>query len=212
MNEAVRTTASPAAIWVIVIVMSIMTAILVSAASIADSWQARAGSRARGAARLGASVGDLINHDGALGQDKTSSGVPQPGTAGPGEAWSQTRDGAAGAGEPAPTGERVSGGPVPGQRSAGEQEPVQPQHATRLPAGEQPAGRHRPTDPATPETERVETEMAATITAAEAPTRSDLPPVPGGHSMPAQRRADIDRAERTPTGTGTQADEEEDER
>jgi hypothetical protein len=93
MNLAVQTTASTTAIWVIVIVMSIMTVILVSAASIADSWQARAGSRARGAARLGASVGDLINHDGALGPDKTSSGVPQSGTSAPGAAWSQTREG-----------------------------------------------------------------------------------------------------------------------
>jgi hypothetical protein len=181
MNLAVQTTASTTAIWVIVIVMSIMTVILVSAASIADSWQARAGTRARGAARLGASVGDLINHDGALGPDKTSSGVPQSGPSASGAAWSQTREGGA-AGDPAAAAEPVSPGSVPGQRPRNEQRPGD-------------------TDPA-------EATVAETITEAEAPTRPDLPPVPGRPSMPAQRRADADRAEPAPTGTSPQADDD----
>jgi hypothetical protein len=53
MDLAVRTTASTTAIWVIVIVMSIMTAILVSAAPVADRVQVRADRRARRLAALG---------------------------------------------------------------------------------------------------------------------------------------------------------------
>jgi hypothetical protein len=69
MNEAVRTTASPAAIWVIVIVMSIMTVILVSAAAVADSWQARATRRDRGFDRLRPAVADAFTHGAVLSQD-----------------------------------------------------------------------------------------------------------------------------------------------
>jgi hypothetical protein len=163
MDEAVRTTASPATIWVIVVVMSIMTAILVSAASIADSWQVRAGRRGRGVARLGASVGDLINHDGALGPDMTSSGRSQAGADGPGAAWSQTREGTA-AGEPALAEEQAPRVPVPRPRFANEQLPVQPPSAWPRPRQEQLAGLRR----------REETDPAA-----EAPTLPDLPAVPG---------------------------------
>jgi hypothetical protein len=53
MDLAVRTTASTTEIWVIVIAMSILTAILVSAPAIADSWQVRANRRARRLAALG---------------------------------------------------------------------------------------------------------------------------------------------------------------
>jgi hypothetical protein len=83
MNEAVRTTASPAAIWVIVVVMSIMTAILVSAAAVADSWQARATRRARGFDRLRPAVADAFTRGAALSQDaaeaKTGGGEGTPG-------------------------------------------------------------------------------------------------------------------------------------
>jgi hypothetical protein len=175
MDEALKTTASPATIWVIVIVMSIMTVILVSAASIADSYQVRAARRGRSVARLGASVSDLIHHDGALGPDMTSSGASQSGPEGPDTAWSQTREG-----------DQRSRVAVPRPRFANEQLPVQPPSAWPRPRQEQLAGRHR----------REETEPAA-----EAPTLPDLPAVPGRHATPGQRSGDADRAERSRAGT-----------
>jgi hypothetical protein len=175
MDEALKTTASPATIWVIVIVMSIMTAILVSAASIADSYQVRAGRRVRGVARLGASVSDLIHHDGALGPDMTSSGVSQSGPEATDTAWS-----------PTPEGDQGSGVAVPRPRFANEQLPVQPPSAWPRPRQEQQAGRRRPEE---------------TDAATEAPTLPDLPAVPGRHAAPGQRRGDSDRAERSRAGT-----------
>ena len=53
MDLAVRTVASTAEIWVMVIVLSILTGILVSAAAMADAWQVRANRRARRLAALG---------------------------------------------------------------------------------------------------------------------------------------------------------------
>ncbi len=47
MDEAVRTVAPTAAIWVIVIVMSILAAFMVTAPLVADITQARAGRRRR---------------------------------------------------------------------------------------------------------------------------------------------------------------------
>jgi hypothetical protein len=185
MDEALRTTASPATIWVIVVVMSIFTAILVSAASIADSWQVRADRREGGVARLRGSVGDLINHDGALGPDMTSSGASQSGTDGPDEPWSQTRE-EAGVSEPALAGGRAPRVAVPGPRLANEQQPVQPPSAWPRPMEVEEARRHQSegTDPA-----------------AEAPTLPDLPAVPGRQATPGQRSGDSDRAVRTQAGS-----------
>ena len=53
MDLAVKTVASTAEIWVMVIVLSILTGILVSAAAMADAWQVRANRRARRLAALG---------------------------------------------------------------------------------------------------------------------------------------------------------------
>jgi hypothetical protein len=69
MNEAMRTTASPAAIWAIVIIMPIMTMILITAAAVANSWQARVVLRARGAGQLGPAIADVFTHTGAPGAD-----------------------------------------------------------------------------------------------------------------------------------------------
>jgi hypothetical protein len=53
MVEAVQTTASPAAIWVMCVVMSILAGFMVSGVLIADAQQARASRRARMARELG---------------------------------------------------------------------------------------------------------------------------------------------------------------
>ncbi len=95
MDEAVRTTASPAAIWVIVVVMSIFTAILVSAAAVADSWQARANRRAK---RFGVMLPGFVQPGTELSGDLASEDLIDPG-AGDGEAG----DAAAPTGAEAPT-------------------------------------------------------------------------------------------------------------
>jgi hypothetical protein len=90
VHEAMRTTASPTAIWAIVIIMPILTMILISAAAVADSWQARANRRARGARQLGPAIVDVFTHTGALGEDTartdmTSGGRADTGAAAAGE-------------------------------------------------------------------------------------------------------------------------------
>jgi hypothetical protein len=187
MDEAVRTTASPAAIWVIVIVMSIMTMILVSAAAVADSWQARIVRRARGA-RLGPAIGDVFTHAGTLGADSagtdmTSADAPQSGTADPSATGSETR--AYGpAGESTAAEERGSREPVPAPR-------------TEQAAGQQPSGQHQ---------------REAADPGGDAPTLPDLPPVAGRQAMPPPRSGDTDRAERSRSRTGTPEDDEAGER
>lgn len=57
MDEAAQTLASPAATWVIVIVMSIMTAILVGATIVADGVQNRENRRDRAARGLASGHG-----------------------------------------------------------------------------------------------------------------------------------------------------------
>ena len=168
MNEAVRTTASPAAIWVIVVAMSIFTVILVSATAVADSWQARTGRRAR---RFGVMLPGGVRPGTELSGDLASEDLidPEAGPVGAGEAVPAPRSG----GRPARPAETpvgtMAGGP-----------PATPPDG--LPAG-------RPRRSAS---ER--SADAATLAGAEAPTRPDLPPVPGKHAMPAQREADFDQA------------------
>jgi len=105
MDEAVRTTASPAAIWMIVVVMSIFTAILVSAAAMADSWQARANRRAR---RFGVMLPGFVQPGTELSGDLASEDLIDPGaapvTAGvPGQGGGEADDAAALTGAEAPT-------------------------------------------------------------------------------------------------------------
>ena len=76
MDLAVRTTASPTAIWVMVIMLSILTGILVSAAAMADAWQVRANRRARRLAALG--FREISSAD-AAGAGRETVPVPRPG-------------------------------------------------------------------------------------------------------------------------------------
>lgn len=111
MGEAVRTVASPAVTWVIVVVMSVLTAVMVSAAVIADSRQARANSRRRltgvpepevGGARLDASA--------ALREPDVPAALTEGQT--PFEAAGNT---AARQGVPAPRTPRAAGAAGPGR-------------------------------------------------------------------------------------------------
>jgi hypothetical protein len=68
MVEAAQTTASPAAIWVMCVVMTVLAGFMVSGVLVADSSQARASRRARlarglGAASDGAWVGGSVPGD-----------------------------------------------------------------------------------------------------------------------------------------------------
>ena len=119
MDLAVRTTASPTAIWVIVIVMSICTGILVSAAGIADSRQARASRRRAG-------VFSLESTSAPAGTAAMDAGAGPPA---PGEQASGPMSGRAPAGEPVPA--PRSGGDTAGQPGPARQAP-----------GLQPTGRH----------------------------------------------------------------------
>jgi hypothetical protein len=170
MDEAVRTTASPAAIWVIVIVMSICTVILVSAAAMADSWQARANRRARrfgvmlpGFVRPGTELSgdlagqDLIEPEEALAAAGTAETVPAPrspragGPAAPPdegpagrhrrEAGEAADDAAALAGAEAPT--RPDLPPVPGRHAMPAQRDADFDRAAgSRREGSRPDGRH----------------------------------------------------------------------
>jgi hypothetical protein len=73
MVEAVRTTASPAGLWVVVVLMSLLTALLVSAPLVADSVQARYISSRRRMSELGS-----VPADGAAEAD----GAPEAAGAG----------------------------------------------------------------------------------------------------------------------------------
>jgi hypothetical protein len=216
MDEAVRTTASPAAIWVIVGVMSVMTMILISAAAIADSWQARVDRRERGSG-LGPAIADVFTHAGSLGAEpgrgRTGAGRTGAGGASAGGASAGATDaGGASAGGPAVaentaadsmaadgstgTGQRASSEPVPAQRAgsvAGPRPTAGEPSAGEPASDEQQTGRHR----------RMEADPAG-----ETPTLPDLPPVSGRHAMPPPRSGDTDRPERSRTGTaGTPEDD-----
>jgi len=183
MNEAVRTTASPLAIWVIVAVMSVMTMILVSAAAVADSWQARIDRRARGSG-MGHAIADVFTHTGSLGADDSPGAGNTSGTGAGVSADESTAVDSVAAGKSTEAGERGVREPVPAQRS---KQPAAGRRAT----AEQPDGQLRQTE-ADPE--------------GEPPTLPDLPPVAGRRAMPAPRRGDADRPERSRTGTSTPED------
>jgi hypothetical protein len=170
MLEAVRTTASPAMIWTIVVVMSIFTAILVAATAVADAVQRRQVRRqymmlrrAPGPVRVGA--GGTVS-DAAVG-----AGEPEPAAAG---LPSQRTP------EDMTSGQRGSRRPdaePEGMPAAGAErmDPVNPVPAQRRDAARQagPAAGQPPVpDPA------------------EAPTQP----------MPAQRTGESDRAERSFAG------------
>ena len=96
MDLAVKTVASTAEIWVMVILLSILTGILVSAATMADAWQVRANRRARRLAALGfreiggadpdagpvtaVVAGDMTSAD-AAGGGRDMVPAPRPGAA-----------------------------------------------------------------------------------------------------------------------------------
>ncbi len=108
MIEAANTTASPAAIWAIVIIMPIMALILILAPALADTWNARFDRGARGAGRLGPAIGDVVTHAGALGADTADADTASAGQAGAG---------APAAGESTGAAERMPGASVPAPRT-----------------------------------------------------------------------------------------------
>jgi hypothetical protein len=118
MDEAVRTTASPAAIWVIVIVMSIMTMILISAAAVADSWQARVDRRVPGGGQLGPAIADVFTHTVPLDMDAVGADMSGAGRT---DAAAQTGRGDTAAWQSTAAEEGMSRAPVPAQRQAGVQ-------------------------------------------------------------------------------------------
>jgi hypothetical protein len=195
MDLAVRTTASPTAIWVIVVVMVLCTGILVAAPAIADSRQARASRRAAGLFSLEStpSAAAPAGLSQQAGQPAGRTGGPtEPAGAEPRQA--EAASGAAVAAEPVPGGP-ARGEPVPAQRSgsdsgAGGQAPGQPA------AGLDPVRRHR----------RGEGDNDAGP-AGEAPTLPDMPPV-GRQAMPAQRGGDGDQAERSHRATRPGGDDQ----
>ena len=117
MDLAARTTASPTAIWVIVIVMTLCTGILVSAAGIADSRQARR-------SRRGAGIFSLESTP----RSHTSATDEDAGTAQTVARQRAARE--ADAGEPV-AGHVVPGGPVPAQRHPGGESAGHAQAAAR---------------------------------------------------------------------------------
>ena len=134
MDLAVRTTASPTAIWVIVIVMSLCTGILVSAAGIADSRQARASRRKAGMFSLESTTGA----DGTAAAVDAGTGHPGSGEEATGRpAWP----------EPDPAGEaptRPDLPPVtgrhamPAQRSGDADQPERSYRGTSAAGGDHP--------------------------------------------------------------------------
>jgi hypothetical protein len=110
MDLAARTTASPTAIWVIVIVMTFCTAILVSAAGIADSRQARASRRKAGIFSLESTP---ASHTSATNED-----------AGTAQTVARHRAAREAAADPA-AGHAVPGKAVPAQRSPDEERAAQ---------------------------------------------------------------------------------------
>ncbi len=119
MDLAVRTTASPTAIWVIVIVMTICTGILVSAVGIADSRQSRASRRAHGMISLGGASGPAS----PAGAMEAGAGRPRSGER---------------ASRPAPERAPAAAGPVPAQRSGSDTTTRPAADPMATPAGGQP--------------------------------------------------------------------------
>jgi hypothetical protein len=177
MDEAVRTVASPAATWVIVSVMLVVTAFMVGAALVADWWQARDQERSRLPGATGVAAG-VAGHGTAVGGAAAETpGVTR--TAEPATAAEPTTATAAepAAAESAAAAERAMAGyAIPGQRS-----------------GSAPGsgGRHR----------RPEAEPADA--AAAGPDRPADRGAPGRHALPEQRGGGADRAERSSTGADT---------
>jgi hypothetical protein len=218
MSEAVRTMASPAATWAIVVIATILALFMATAAFFMDLRVARTQRRERmlgiepeaGSALAMAAGSQWPRFSQALlaaaGVQQSAaaeirSGVPAAGVATRHDIPAQR---AAPAEQPAPAAKRAAAQyaaepqaepptvPIPAQRAAAAQATQGTQDAA--------AGRHTGPDDA--------------AMGGEMPTRPDLPAqqAPGRHAagMPAQRTGESDRAERSFAGPAPQ-DEDEDE-
>jgi len=176
MIEAARTTASPAVIWTIVVIMSLCTAFLVAATSVADVVQNRQSRRQR-MLRLG--PGPV--RSGALGAGERAPAA------------------ATGPGAPAAAG-------LPPQRTSHETPTGQgrPQRPAPVPQGMASAGSQRmgPANPVPNQRQDAARQAGgpATQPAGRAPAQPNDPAQP---SMPAQRSGESDRAERSLAGPGS---------
>jgi hypothetical protein len=85
MVEAVRTTASPAGLWVIAILMSLLTGVLVVAPLVADSVQIRVVNRRRRVGELGPAAADApVAADAPIAATEVTDTPTQPEVAQPG--------------------------------------------------------------------------------------------------------------------------------
>ena len=226
MIEAVRTTASPTAIWVIVVIMSLCTAFLVAATATADAVQKRAFRRmrmtvrdapgpVRSGAPLGAGEAATEPAVGAAGGAAAAAagGLPSPRTSPEvlaGQEGSRARDAAPAGMAPAGTGtgaQRMDpANRVPAQR----QDTVrQAGYGDRDSAVQDAA--EAPTEPI-PTSERGTPERAVARgrhAGGDQEAAADPAAPTGRHAMPAQRRGESDRAERSFAGPSPDPDETE---
>jgi hypothetical protein len=202
MSEAVRTMASPAATWAIVVIATILALFMALAAMFMDLAVARTQRRER---RLG------------IGPEAGSAMAMAAGSQWPrlGEALFAAAGAerpAAWAGQPAAAGDTETRHDIPAQRAEAAQyaaEPAAEPPTVPIPAQRAQAARGAQ-DAATGRRGRPDDAAMG----GEMPTRPDLPAqqAPGRHAagMPAQRTGESDRAERSFAGPAPQ-DEDEDE-
>lgn len=213
MSEAVRTMASPAATWAIVVTATCLASFMATVAMFMDLSVAREQRRER-RLRIAPEAGDAWAM--AAGSEwprfsealLAAAGVPRSEAA-------EIRAGA-------PAADAAGRHDIPAQRAA----PATRQAAAQLAAAyaAQP-GAEAPTQPipaagaegsqAMPYASGGRHERPGDATAGDAPTRPDLPvqQAPGRDAvqMPAQRTGDSDRAERSFAGPGSQDDDEDEE-
>ena len=142
MVEAVRTTASPGAIWAIVAVAVVLLASWLTAIMLADRYQVRTSGRNRvpGAAEL--AVSDAVTAENAPGRQATAGTAHEPiGARGQHARDGSVRDGSVRDGPvrdgPVRDGDVPTRADVPAQSAGPEARPAGP-----APTRAQPAGRH----------------------------------------------------------------------
>jgi hypothetical protein len=204
MLEAVRTYASPAATWAIVVIATCLAVFLAMAALAANHFQIREHRRMRKlgiwpapAASLDTDVDAAITGPWPpLSEALFDAAGVRPPTATGTAAWEQAGYTAAGHDFPVQ---------VPAQRREPAEQPVRqdipgrPAAAARFAGApdRQGAGRHEPDD-----TSAGETPTSPDLLAQEAPGRRGMP-------MPRQRTGESDRAERSFAGPAPQDDDED---